>query len=424
MANTEAPTHGTGPLKGITVVELAHVMAGPTCGRMLADLGADVIKVERVPGGDDTRRDTMPTEAGDPDSHAFMMMNRNKRGIALNLKSEDGRQALRRLLARADVVIENYRHDTMQKLGLGYDDLHAEFPGLVYCAISGFGRTGPYAHRGGFDLIAQGMSGLMSITGEGPGRPPVKIGPPITDIAAGMLATMGVVSALYARHFTGKGQLVDTSLFEAGISFTYWHSAICFAMGDCPGPLGSAHPLSAPYQSYQTADGWINIGGANQSNWIRLLNVLGASDLEKDPRFADNEGRMSNLSALNAALTRYFKRQSTAYWLRELETAGVPAGPLLSVKEMHSDPQTLARDMVVAIDHPRHGSVNTVGFPVKFSETPASIALAAPMLGQHTLEVLTELGYSVQEVESLVASGSVIAWQPQEALSAAQVTRG
>jgi crotonobetainyl-CoA:carnitine CoA-transferase CaiB-like acyl-CoA transferase len=179
-------------------------------------------------------------------------------------------------------------------------------------------------------------------------------------------------------------------------------------MGDCPGPLGSAHPLSAPYQSYETADGWINIGGANQSNWIRLLKVLGASDLEKDSRFLDNERRMTNSSALNSALTSYLKRQLTGYWLHELEAAGVPAGPLLSVKEMHFDPQTLARDMVLAVDHPRHGSVNTIGFPVKFSETPASVALAAPMLGQHTLEVLTELGYSVQEVENLIASGSVI----------------
>src|SRR3974390_3016928 len=219
----------TGPLKGLKVVDLSHIMAGPACSMLLADMGADVIKVEKIPGGDDARRMVPPTVSGE--SAAFLIMNRNKRGIALNLKSEEGRGVLRRLLKDADVLIENYRRGTMEKMGFGHDKLRELNPRLVYCSISGFGRTGPYADRGGFDLVAQGMSGLMSITGEGPGRPPMKAGSPVTDITAGILACVGILAALYSRQATGKGQLVDTSLFEAGIMQTYWQSAICFATG-------------------------------------------------------------------------------------------------------------------------------------------------------------------------------------------------
>jgi crotonobetainyl-CoA:carnitine CoA-transferase CaiB-like acyl-CoA transferase len=394
---------------------LAHVMAGPTCGRMLADMGADVIKVERVPGGDDTRRDRIASDGPEGDSHAFMMMNRNKRGVAIDLKSTAGKEILWRLLAKADVVIENYRHDTMAKLGFGYETLHERFPQLVYCAVSGFGRTGPYAERGGFDLIAQGMSGLMSITGEGPGRPPVKVGAPATDITAGLLAAMGVVAALYNRERTGRGQFVDTSLFEAGITFTYWHSAIAFATGTSPGALGSAHPLNTPYQAYETADGWINIGGANQSNWLRLLDVLGATELKDDTRFADNDRRMANKTALDEVLTRYFKQRACREWLAALEVAGVPAGPILSVPEMHKDPQALAREMITTCDHKRYGKVKTIGFPVKFSETPAAIVRGAPVLGEHTREVLREHGYRDADIDRLSAEGTIILAESERA---------
>ncbi|HMB75553.1 MAG TPA: CoA transferase, partial [Kiloniellaceae bacterium] len=261
-----------GPLDGMRVFELAHVMAGPVCGLMLADMGADVIKVERVPGGDDSRKSKPPEIGGE--SAAFMIMNRNKRGIAIDLKAPQGQAALRRLLRDADVVIENYRLGTMARLGLGYEELRKQNPGLILCSISGFGRTGPYADRGGFDLIAQGMSGLMSITGEGPGRPPVKVGAPVTDITAGILGAMGVAAAYARRLQTGEGQHLDTSLFEAGITHTYWQSAIAFATAVAPGPMGSAHPLNAPYEAFRTADGWITIGAANQANWLRLLEVL------------------------------------------------------------------------------------------------------------------------------------------------------
>src|SRR5690348_13401642 len=260
-------------------------MAGPACSMLLADMGADVIKVERIPDGDDSRRMVPPTVADQ--SAAFLIMNRNKRGIALDLRSEAGRNVLSCLLQRADVLIENFRRGAMDQMGFGYAAVHAMNPRLVYCSISGFGRTGPYADRGGFDLIAQGMSGLMSITGEGPGRPPVKVGAPVTDITAGVLACMGVLAALHRRNQTGQGQMVDTSLFEAGIMHTYWQSAICFATGTPPGPMGSAHPLNAPYQAFPTADGWITVGAANQANWQRLLRVLDAEALAEDPRFAD-----------------------------------------------------------------------------------------------------------------------------------------
>ena len=305
-----------GPLAGIRVVELAHIMAGPVCGLMLADLGADVVKVEKLPGGDDSRRFVPPSIGGE--SAAFMMMNRNKRGIAVDLKTEGGREAVRRLLVRADVVVENYRRGTMERLGLGYETLRRDNPGLVYCEISGFGRTGPYADRGGFDLIAQGMSGLMSITGEGPGRPPVKVGAPVTDVTAGILAAMGVLAAYVRRLGTGEGQRVDTSLFEAGIVHTYWQSAIALATGVSPGPMGSAHPLNAPYQAFATADGWINIGAANQANWLRLVGVLEAPELAEDPRFADNAARMRNLPALVEALAAPLRRRTTAEWPERL----------------------------------------------------------------------------------------------------------
>jgi crotonobetainyl-CoA:carnitine CoA-transferase CaiB-like acyl-CoA transferase len=396
-----------GPLAGLRVIELAHIMAGPVCGLMLADLGADVVKVEKLPGGDDTRR-FVPPKVGD-ESAAFMMMNRNKRGIAVNLKTEEGKAVVRRLLLTADVVVENYRLGTMKRLGLGYEDLRRDNPGLIYCEVSGFGRTGPYADRGGFDLIAQGMSGLMSITGEGPGRPPVKVGAPVTDITAGILAAMGVLAAYVHRLRTGEGQRVDTSLFEAGIIHTYWQSAICLVTGIPPGPMGSAHPLNGPYQAFATSDGWINIGAANQANWLRLVAVLEALELADDPRFKDNASRMRNLPALAEALAPLLRRRPTGDWLARLEAAGVPAGPVLDIGQMHADPQTLARGMLLEVRHSREGPVRTLGLPVKLSATPGGVRRAAPVLGEHTREVLREHEYGEAEIESLIAAEAIVA---------------
>ena len=396
----------TGPLAGLKVIELAHIMAGPVCGQLLADMGADVIKVEKVPGGDDTRR-MVPPEI-DGESAAFMILNRNKRGTAIDMKSAAGKAVLLKMLGEVDVVIENFRVGTMERLGLGYDSLHELNPGLIYCQITGFGRSGPDADRAGFDLIAQGMSGLMSVTGEGPGHPPVKAGVPVGDIGAGMLAAMGILAAYIHRLKTGEGQLVDTSLLEASIVNTAWVSAIFLATGVSPGALGSAHPLAAPYQALQTRDGWVNVGAANQANWLRLVEVIEQPGLAADPRFVDNSARMQNLPALIDILTQSFSRRDTADWLARLQTAGVPASPVLSIGEMLEDPQVLARDMVVEVEHSRLGTTRALGSPVKFSATPTRIERGAPLLGEHTREILAEFGYADAEIAALIAAGDVV----------------
>ncbi len=395
----------SGPLAGLKVIELAHIMAGPVCGRMLADMGADVIKIERVPHGDATRGFVPPEIDGE--SPAFMMLNRNKRGIAVDLKHAEGKAIVRRLLADADIVIENYRKGTMERLGLDYDRLSAENPGLIYCEISGFGRTGPCADLGGFDLVTQGYSGLMSITGEGPGRPPVKCGAPITDITAGLLAAIGVLAAVVERRTSGRGQRVDTSLFEAGITHTFWQSAIALATGESPMPLGSAHPLAAPYEAFATADGWITVGASNEETWQRLPPALGKPELLDDPRFARNKDRMVHHDALTAELAAAFAQQTTAQWLERLTAAGVPAGPVLSIVDMLAHPQTKARDMVVETTHSRLGRVPTLGFPIKFSRSTAAIRSGAPLLGEHTRAVLRDLGYAEGEIDELLSAATV-----------------
>jgi len=402
----EAGTRGRlsgGPLEGIKVLELAQIMAGPTCGMLLADLGADVIKIERVPNGDDTRTYSRPSVHGE--SAAFMAMNRNKRGIALNLKVPAAQEALKRMATRADVLLENYRKGTMEKLGVGYETLKALNPALIYCSISGYGRTGPYADKGGFDLIAQGMSGLMAITGE-PGGAPVKAGSPICDINAGILAALGIVSAYVHRLKTGAGQLVDTSLFEAGVQQTYWQSAIFFATGAPPGPSGSAHILSAPYQAFRAADGWLTIGGANQANWERVTRVLGAPEWAADARFKTNADRMNNLPDLVSLMSERLKTRPAREWLTALEAEGVPCGPINSIADMAADPQTAAREMVVELEHPRAGRTRALGLPVKLSATPGGVARPAPLLGQHTREVLAEFDFSGAEIDALYASGA------------------
>jgi crotonobetainyl-CoA:carnitine CoA-transferase CaiB-like acyl-CoA transferase len=375
------------------------------CGLMLADMGADVIKVEKINGGDDTRRQLPPDINGE--SAAFMMMNRNKRGIVIDLKHDDGKAILRRMVRDADVLIENYRADTLPKLGLGYDALKSINPGLIYAAISGFGRTGPMAEQGGFDLVAQGLSGLMSITGEGPGRPPVKVGAPVCDITAGLLLAMGVLAAYAHKQKTGQGQMVDTSLFEAGITHTYWQSAIAFATGVAPGPMGSAHPLNAPYQAFETRDGWVNIGAANQNLWSAMLTALDAGALAADERFTDGKSRMHYLQVLIAELSPYFKALTTAEVMSRMAAAGVPVGPVLSVKEMHNHPQALAREMVPEVEHPRAGRMQTLGLPIKFSETPGGVQHAAPIFGQHTREILAGFGYASTEIETFIVRGAV-----------------
>ena len=389
----------SGPLAGMRVLELAQIMAGPTCGILLADMGADVIKVEKLPGGDDARAYSEPRVNGV--SAPFLMLNRNKRGIALDLKQARGKEVLLRLVKNADVLTENYRKGTMEKLGLGYDVLSRVNPGLIYAAVSGYGRNGPYADKGGFDLIAQGFAGLMSITGE-PGRAPVKPGNSVADINAGILAALGVVAAYSHKQRTGLGQVVETSLMEAALQQTYWHAAIYFATGESPQPMGSAHVLTAPYQAFRARNGWINIGGANQINWERIAAVLGHPEWITDARFATNTARMNNIEALTQAMEAVLGTADAAPWVERFDEAGVPAGPVHSIEQALTHPQTLARDMVVSLEHPTAGTMRTLGMPIKFSTGPAAITRPAPMLGEHTREVLREAEFSDPEIDALI----------------------
>ena len=305
------------------------------------------------------------------------------------------------------MLIENYRPGTLDKLGLGWDVLHARNPGLILCSVTGYGLQGPMASTGGFDLIAQGFSGLMSITGE-PGRPPAKPGNSVADINSGILAATGIIAAYVHRLKTGQGQRVDTSLMEAAMQQTYWHAAIFFATGQSPGPLGSGHVLAAPYQAFQARDGWLNIGGANQTNWERICEVLGHPEWRTDARFHDNTARMANLPALVEAINGVMVTRDRADWMAAFEAAGVPAGPVHSIGEALSHPQALARDMVVELDHPVAGKTRAIGAPIKFSDTPCSVTRHAPSLGEHTREVLAEHGYTEAQIDALIAGGAAL----------------
>lgn len=392
------------PLDGIKVLDLTQFMAGPFCTMLLADMGADVIKIEKPDGGDDIRRSGPPFVNGE--SAAFMGINRNKRSVVIDLKSDEGQSIVRRMARNADVLVENMRPGTMDRMGLGYEDLRNENPALVYCSISGFGTTGPYKDRPGFDLMAQGMSGLMSITGVA-GGPPMRNGPPITDLNAGIYAAFGVMNAYVSRLKTGKGQHVDASLLEAGIAYTIWESAMFFATGVPPGPVGSGHHLSAPYQAFATTDGYVMVGGANQANWERLCGAIGREDLLEDEKFASNALRMQNLALLEETLHQTLSQQTTAHWLEALGSAGVPCGPINDMADVYADPQVAARDMVVELEHPSAGTTRNIGVPIKLSETPGSVREAAPTLGQHTDAVLAEHGYAPGDIDGLRERGVV-----------------
>ncbi|WP_254067575.1 CaiB/BaiF CoA-transferase family protein [Burkholderia sp. L27(2015)] len=398
-------TNGNGPLSGMRVIELAHIMSGPICGMMLADMGADVIKVEKIPGGDDCRRFAPILPGGE--SASFMIVNRNKRGIGLNLKTDGGREVLRKMLATADVVTENYRGGTMEKLGMGYEVLKAANPGLIYCAISGYGRSGPMADKGGFDLIAQGMSGLMSMTGE-PGQAPIKAGSPVTDINAGILAALGICAAYAGKQKTGLGQMVDTSLFEAGLQQMYWAFANYFADGTVLPKAGSANPTSSPYQAFRTRDGWVNIGAANQSNYDRLVGVLEIPGLAADERFQTNAGRMKYRGALVEILTARLIERTTAEWLATFDAIGLPSGPVLEVPEAVAHEQTVARGMIVETEHSTLGRVRGLGLPIHFSDGRTQESLPAPLLGEHTEDVLHEYGFTDARIRQLRDEGAIL----------------
>jgi crotonobetainyl-CoA:carnitine CoA-transferase CaiB-like acyl-CoA transferase len=376
-----------GALAGLRVIDLSGHLSGPFCAMQLADMGADVIKVEKPEGGDEARR--MPPFVNG-EGAPFMVWNRNKRSVTLDLKSDDGRAKFLALVETADIVLENFRPGTMDKLGLGYDTLKVRFPRLIYCAISGFGQTGPERAKGGFDLMTQAMSGLMAVCGPADG-PPHRLPIAISDVGAGLYAAIGILSALEARHRTGRGQYVETSLFEAAMSLGVYEAAHYFTTDQAPPRIGQAHRGSSPYQVFKAADGYMTFGASQQNFWTKLCAIVGAPELERDPRFSTNAERVKNNDSLVALLQAKLETQPRAHWLDALAKAGIPAAPVLTHDQVFTHPQTIAREMVVPVQHAKAGASRTLGVAVKLSDTPGAVTRAAPVLGQHNDEVFAEL---------------------------------
>jgi formyl-CoA transferase len=385
-------------LDGLRVLDVTQVMAGPFCAMQLCDMGADVIKVE-PPEGDSTRR---MAGARGSDSPSFNAVNRGKRGVVLNLKAPSARDALRKLVRRSDVLIENFRPGVMKNFGLDFESLGAENPGLVYASISGYGQTGPYAAKGGFDLVAQGVSGLMSVTGE-PGGPPIKVGVPLTDLGAGLFALSAILAALIYRSKTGRGQHIDTSLVEAGVAFSVWEASEFFAGGGIPQPMGSAHRMSAPYQAVRCADGYITLAAANDRLFRRLCELLGHPDWTTNPDYVDDTRRVRHRAKLAGLIESVTRTKPRAEWIELFEANGLPCGPINNYEQVFADPHILARQMKVETEHPTLGHIQTLGSPLKMSETPPITGRRAPLLGEHTREVLREVGLAEDEIDRIEA---------------------
>ena len=392
------------PLAGVKVLDICQVMAGPFACMLLGDLGADVIKIE-PPGGGDQTRGSMGFRMKGHDSLGYLNMNRNKRSVTLNLKSEAGRAVLLRLAKDADILIENYRPGAMKRLGLGYEVLREVNPRLVYTSISGFGQTGPWADRPGFDLMAQAMSGVMSVTGY-PGGPPVKAGVPVADIGCALFALYGTLSAYIGAKASGQGQHIDAALFDSAMSFSIWDICDYWGTGVEPQPLGTSNKMTAPYQAMACSDGYFVMGANNQKLWVKLCTLMGREELLADARFSTISLRLANRAALEEELERSFRQQPKEYWVRTLLDAGIPAGPILSYPEAFGSEHAKARGMRMEIDHPVEGKVPNIGFPVKLSGTPQQVRRHPPLLGEHNDEVLAELGIDAAERAQLAAQGA------------------
>ncbi len=391
------------PLDDLTIVDLSRALAGPYCTMMLADLGARVIKVETPHGGDDTRGWGPPFLNGE--SAYFLSINRNKESLTLNLKASRGRDLLWRLLERADVLVENFRPGTMDRLGLPYDAVHERIPRLVYCSISGFGQTGPYRERPAYDLIVQGMGGIMAITGE-PDGPPTKVGVAVGDICAGMFAAYAILAALRVRDRTGRGQWVDAAMLDGQVAWMTYAAANYFATGEDPSRFGSAHPNLVPYQAFPSGDGFVNVAVGSEGLWQKFCEAL-EIPLARDPRFATNAARVAHRKELLDILMPVFARRTTAEWVDRLLRAGVPAGPISGMSEVMSDPQVGHRGMVVDLDHPRAGRIRVNGVPVKFSETPGAVRMPPPVLGEHSEAILRSIGIGGDEIAALRKEGVI-----------------
>jgi crotonobetainyl-CoA:carnitine CoA-transferase CaiB-like acyl-CoA transferase len=389
-------------LDGLRVLDVTQVMAGPYCAMVLADLGADVIKVE-PPAGDSTR--VMPGATG-RDSPSFNAVNRGKRGIVLNLKTPAGRDVLLRLARATDILIENYRPGVMATLGAGYEALAAINPRIIYASISGYGQTGPHRNKGGFDLVAQGVSGIMSVTGE-PGGAPAKAGVPLTDLGAGLFALVGILAALEHRHRTGVGQHVDTALVDAGVALSVWEATEYFSGVGVPKALGSAHRMNAPYQAIRCADGYVTLGGANDRIFARLCDLLGHPEWLQRAEFASNASRVANRALLADAIEAITLQQPRAHWLAVFDANDIPCGPINDYAQVFADPQVQARQMMVETDHPTLGRTRTLGSPIKMSGTPPDVTRRAPLLGEHTDQILRAAGYTDGEIAALRAENAV-----------------
>ncbi len=393
-----------GPLNGITVLDLTRVLSGPYCTMMLADMGARIIKIEQPGRGDDTRAWGPPFQNGE--SAYFMSINRNKESVTLNLKHPDGRRGLDRLIERSDVLVENFRPGTLGQMGLGYADLAARYPSLVYCSVSGFGHTGPRRLEPGYDAVMQGEGGLMSITGptEGPG---CRLGVAIADIVSGMFAAYGVAIALLVRHRTGRGQFVDVGMLDSAAALLTYQAGIYFANGEVPGRMGNRHPTIVPYETLETADDDFVVAIGNDQLWRKFCNVLGLNELVNDPRFAANKDRVQANDVLRAIIVERTRTKPAGEWIETLTAAGIPCGAVRDLAQVFADPQIIAREMVVALNHPVAGAIRALGVPVKLQDTPGAVRTPPPTLGQHTGQVLAEIGITPGEIERLKREGAI-----------------
>jgi crotonobetainyl-CoA:carnitine CoA-transferase CaiB-like acyl-CoA transferase len=408
IAKSDAMTAPTGPLKNVKVFDLTRVLAGPTCVQMLADLGADVIKIERPGTGDDTRGFVPPFMPGTKESAYFMGANRNKRSVTLDISKPEGQEIALRLIAQSDILVENFKVDALTKYGLGYAQLHEKFPGLVYCSITGFGQTGPYAERPGYDSLIQAMGGVMSLTGEPDGLPQ-KVGVPLADVFAGLYGCIGILAALRHRDATGQGQQIDIGMLDTHIAWLANQAMNYLATGENPPRLGNQHPNIVPYQAFPTSDGFIVLSIANDPTFKRFCDNVGLAHLVVDPRFATNAARVENREAVTAALAPVMKTMTTAAWVERLEELKVGCGPINTVRDAFADPQVVARGAVVHMQHPSAPEgVDVIANPVRLSETPADYRLPPPLLGQHTDEILSErLGFSKKKLMALRKKGVI-----------------
>ncbi|HYC46149.1 MAG TPA: CoA transferase [Burkholderiales bacterium] len=390
------------PLEGVRVLDLTSVMAGPYCTMVLGDMGAEVIKVENFPEGDASRR--FDPKVND-ESYCFAVLNRNKKSVALDMKDPRGKDAFMKLAARADIITENFRPGVTKKLGVDYDTISKLNPGVIYASMSGFGQTGPYGRKGGFDIVAQGMSGIMMMTGH-PGGRPAKVGIAMNDIASGVTALTGILGAYIGRLRSGKGQYLETSLLEAGLAWTFWEFGAYFGGGEIPTATGTRHRRSTPYQAYKTKDGYVTVGANNAKLWTAFCtSVCDKPEWLSDPRFNPLQQRLKNIDELEREIEAVLTTEPTSHWVEKLDAAGVPGGPVYTYAQTLADPHVQARKMVVEMDHPKIGRMKAMGIPVKSTGELLAIREPAPWLGQHTDEVLKAVGYGAKDIEALHADG-------------------